>query len=50
MHIEGTLFQRTIFSNVEDDNVITCYVDLDPTHTHNWIVQQDAILKATARI
>lgn len=48
--IAGIPFQRTVYSNAADDNVIAIYVDGDSTHAHEWLFHQEALLSTTARV
>jgi len=48
--IAGTIFERRIFANAVDGNVIACHVDVDRAHDHHWVVTQEPLLRATARV
>ena len=41
--VAGIPFQRTVYSNAAEDNVIAIYVDRDSTRAHEWLFHQEAL-------
>ena len=48
--VAGAVFQRTVYSNAADGNVIACHVDPDSSHAHKWLMGQSELLRATTAL